>query len=129
MELGQHRPAAVAETFHDDNGLRWPVAVAPYEVVITVVNVKDEASTAAADALYADLRAADVDVLLDDRNARAGVKFADAELIGIPFRVTIGPRTLAEGQVEFTPRATGDTSLVAIDAIAAQVTELVAAAR
>ncbi len=121
--------AAIAETFHDDNGLMWPVAVAPYEVVITVVNVKDEASTAAADALYADLRAADVDVLLDDRNARAGVKFADAELIGIPFRVTIGPRTLAEGQVEFTPRATGDTSLVAIDAIAAQVTELVAAAR
>jgi prolyl-tRNA synthetase len=121
--------AAIAETFHDDNGLMWPVAVAPYEVVITVVNVKDDASTAAAEALYDELRAAHVDVLLDDRTARAGVKFADAELIGIPFRITIGPRTLADGEVEFTPRHTGETSLVAIDAIAAEATALVVAAR
>ncbi len=121
--------AAIAETFHDDNGLMWPVAVAPYEVVITVVNVKDEASTAAAQALYDELRAAHVDVLLDDRNARAGVKFADAELIGIPFRITIGPRTLGDGEVELTPRRTGDTTVVAIEAIAAEVTALVADAR
>jgi prolyl-tRNA synthetase len=121
--------AAIAETFHDDSGLVWPVAVAPYEVVITVVNVKDEASVAAAESLHAELQAAHIDVLLDDRNARAGVKFADAELIGIPFRITVGPRTLADGQVEFTPRATGDTSLVAVDVIAAQVIDLVEAAR
>jgi prolyl-tRNA synthetase len=121
--------AAVAETHHDDNGLMWPVTVAPYEVVITVVNVNDDASTTAADALYEQLRRARVDVLLDDRNARAGVKFADAELIGIPFRITVGPRALADGAVEFTPRATGVTSLVPIDAVVTMVIDLVADAR
>jgi prolyl-tRNA synthetase len=116
--------AAIAETYYDDNGLKWPAAVAPFEAVITVVSLKDAASVNAAESLYAELKAKRIDVLLDDRDARAGVKFADAELIGIPYRITIGPKALAEGEVEFTGRADGETTRVGIDAI---VDQLVAA--
>lgn len=121
--------AAAAETHHDDNGLVWPVSIAPYEAVVTIVSMKDEASIAAGERLYGELKARGVDVLLDDRDARAGVKFADAELIGIPYRVTIGPKALADGEVEYTPRATGDTSRVALDAIVDQLADAVHAAR
>jgi prolyl-tRNA synthetase len=121
--------AAAAETHHDDNGLIWPVAIAPYEAVVTIVSLKDEASVAAGENLYAELKARGVDVILDDRDARAGVKFADAELIGIPYRVTIGPKALAEGEVEFTPRATGETERVAIDDIVEALTTTITAAR
>ena len=113
--------AAIAETYHDDNGLIWPAAVAPFEAVITIVSLKDEASVIAAEALYDELKAKRIDVLLDDRDARAGVKFADAELIGIPYRITIGPRALAEGEVEFTDRSNGETTRVGIDAIVDQL--------
>jgi prolyl-tRNA synthetase family II len=113
--------AAIAETYHDDNGLIWPAAVAPFEAVITIVSLKDEASVIAAEALYDELKAKRIDVLLDDRDARAGVKFADAELIGIPYRITIGPRALAEGEVEFTERSNGETTRVGIDAIVDQL--------
>ncbi len=108
--------ATIAETHHDDNGIIWPAAVAPYEVVVTVLKLDDE-TLGAAEQLYAGLRARGVDALLDDRDARAGVKFADAELIGIPYRITIGPKGLADGEVEWTSRATGETSRVALDAI------------
>ncbi|MEM9464447.1 MAG: proline--tRNA ligase [Actinomycetota bacterium] len=121
--------ATVVETYHDDDGIMWPVAVAPFEAVITIVSVKDESSVAAAEALYADLQSRGIDVLLDDRDARAGVKFADAELIGIPHRVTFGPKAFAEGEVEYTPRATGETSRVAVGAIAEQVAAEIVAAR
>ncbi len=110
--------AAVAEIHHDDKGLLWPMNVAPFEVVITIVNTKDEASIAAGESLYDELRSRGVDVLLDDRDARAGVKFADAELIGIPYRVTVGPRALADGEVELTSRATGETTRVGTGSIA-----------
>ena len=121
--------AAAAETHHDDNGLIWPVSIAPFEAVVTIVSVKDEASVTAGERLYAELQARGVDVILDDRDARAGVKFADAELIGIPYRITIGPKALADGEVEFTPRATGDTTRVGIDAIVDQLTATITAAR
>ncbi|MEQ8841132.1 MAG: proline--tRNA ligase [Acidimicrobiales bacterium] len=121
--------AAAAETYHDDNGLIWPVAIAPYEAVVTIVSLKDDASVTAGERLYTDLRDRGIDVILDDRDARAGVKFADAELIGIPYRITIGPKALAEGEVEFTSRATGDTTRVPLDAIADQVTATITAAR
>ena len=121
--------ATIVETYHDDNGMVWPTSVAPFEAVITVVSLKDEASLAGAEALYADLQARGVDVLLDDRDARAGVKFADAELIGIPHRITFGPKAFAEGEVEYTPRTTGDTTRIAVDAIAEQVTAEIIAAR
>lgn len=120
--------AAVAETFHDDKGLIWPVAVAPYEAVITVASMKDDAAVAAGNVLYDDLRALGVDVLLDDRDARAGVKFADSELIGIPWRVTIG-KALADGEVEVTDRATAETKRITTDAAADHVAAAISAAR
>ncbi len=113
--------ATVVETHSDENGIIWPAAIAPYEVVITIVQMKDDDSVAAATELYNQLLSAGVDVLLDDRDARPGVKFADAELIGIPHRIGVGPRALAEGNVEYTPRATGDTELVAIGDIASRI--------
>ncbi len=94
--------ATIVETHHDDRGIVWPVSVAPYEVVITIVQLKNDESVAAAETLYDELQAAGIDVLLDDRDARAGVKFADAELIGVPYRITMGPKALADGMVEFT---------------------------
>ncbi len=118
--------AAIAETHHDDRGLAWPPAVAPYEAVITVVSVKNTRAMAAAERLYRELRDESVDVLLDDRDARAGVKFADAELIGIPWRVTLG-RALAKGNVELTERASGTTETVPVDEIASRLTSLLRA--
>lgn len=121
--------ATIIENHHDDAGIVWPVSVAPFEVVITVVSLRDEASVAAAETLYAQLRGAGIDVLLDDRDARAGVKFADAELVGIPFRVTVGPKALADGQVELTARTDGETERVEIDRVIERLTEAVEAAR
>jgi prolyl-tRNA synthetase len=120
--------AAVAEVHNDDKGLVWPVAVAPWEVVVTLVKT-DEASMAAGERIYADLQSAGIDVLLDDRNERPGVKFNDAELVGIPFRVTLGPRGLADGVAEFAARADGESSELALDAVVAHVKGLVEAAR
>ena len=120
--------AAVAETHHDDRGIVWPVAVAPYETVITVPSMRDDAAVAAAEQLHRELQGLDVEVLLDDRDARAGVKFADAELVGIPWRVTAG-RAVADGEVELTERATGETQRVGVSGAAASVAALVAGAR
>lgn len=120
--------ATVAETHHDDKGLVWPVSIAPYEVVLTAVSV-DETTMAAAEGLYDGLRARGIDVLFDDRDTRAGVKFADAELIGIPYRVTLGPRALAAGEVELTARATGTTERVAIDTLVGQLAPTIIAQR
>ena len=97
--------AAIAETHCDDSGLIWPMSVAPYEVVLTVVKTDDENSMKIADEIYTDLKTNGIDVLLDDGEERPGVKFADAELIGIPLRVTIGPRGLENGVVEFLDRS------------------------
>lgn len=96
--------AAVVESSHDDGGIIWPVSVAPYEVIITVVRPDDGPTLEAANGLYRDLIAAGIEVLLDDREERPGVKFADSELIGIPYRVTVGPRGVSEGVVEHTAR-------------------------
>jgi prolyl-tRNA synthetase len=123
--IGRNMAAAV-EANHDDNGIVWPVSIAPWEAVITLMRIDDE-TLAAGNQLYDELRAAGVDVLIDDRDARAGVKFADAELIGFPYRITLGPRGLANGEAEVTRRDTGDTSNVAIDglatALAAEINE------
>ena len=120
--------AAVAEVHHDDRGLIWPVAVAPYETVITVASMRDDAAVAAAERLYGELQGLGVEVLLDDRDARAGVKFADAELVGIPWRITVG-RALAEGAVELTDRTNGETQRVGVEDAAARVAALIADAQ
>ncbi|MCY4103009.1 MAG: proline--tRNA ligase [bacterium] len=114
--------AAVAETHHDERGLCWPVSVAPYEAAVVPISGRDEAVTEVAESLYGELRAAGVEVILDDRDARAGVKFSDIELVGIPFRVTVGPRGLAAGNVEVTDRATGETTNVGVESAAEAVT-------
>ena len=103
--------AAIAENHHDEAGLCWPFDVAPYHLLITVLDVDDPQAMAVADSVQKLFDAADLDVLIDDRDARPGVKFADAELIGIPYRLTIGSRSLSKGQVEFTPRASGTTQM------------------
>ena len=101
--------AAIAENHHDDAGLCWPLAVAPYHVLITILDLGDSEAMALANEAEAAFTQAGLDVLVDDRVARPGVKFADAELIGVPYRLTIGGRSLGKGQVEFTPRQTGAT--------------------
>jgi prolyl-tRNA synthetase len=121
--------ATVAETHHDEHGLIWPMSIAPYEVVLTVVKVDHEESMAVAECLYEELRAAGIDVLLDDRDGRPGVKFADAELVGIPLRITIGPRGLDNGQLEYTSRADGEKVDVPIDDVVARVVDAVVTGR
>ncbi len=100
--------AAVAEHFQDDNGFTWPIQLAPYDIHVVPVNTKDEAQVALADELYGLLKSYRYDVLLDDRAERAGVKFADADLIGLPVRVTVGKKA-SEGMVEVKFRQTGET--------------------
>ena len=119
--------AAIAEVYHDDAGLKWPLAVAPYAVTVIVVSVKDEAVRAAAEAIYAELQAAGTSVVIDDRDERPGVKFKDAELTGIPFRISVGSRDLADGVVEVVTRSTGDSERVPVDQAVKHVLELLAA--
>jgi prolyl-tRNA synthetase len=98
-------PAAAIEQKHDEKGIVWPKSIAPFEVVITPLGyLRSENVRNAASALYDQLMAAGIDVILDDRDERPGAMFADWELIGVPLRVTIGERGLKDGQVELTVR-------------------------
>ena len=96
--------AAVLERHHDDAGMIWPVTIAPYEVVVSVLNPKDVETSQAGERIYEALQERRIDVLLDDRDERPGVKFKDADLIGIPHRITVGPKGLANGKVEWARR-------------------------
>lgn len=116
--------AAIIEIHNDDRGIVWPLAVAPFQVTVVVAQSDDAEVAEAAEDVYAALKGAGVDVVIDDRAERAGVKFRDAELTGIPFRVTVGRRGLAEGTAEVTARATGDTEKVPLDAVVAHVRSL-----
>ena len=115
--------AAVVERCHDDSGIVWPVAVAPYEVVVTVVKPKDTETAEAGGQIYDALIAAGVEVLLDDRDERPGVKFKDADLVGIPYRVTVGPKGVAEGKAEVLRRADGQVESVDLQKAADHVAE------
>ena len=107
--------ATIIEVHHDDKGIVWPAAVAPFEVVVVVAQQDDAAVAQAGEQVYSSLLDAGVEVIIDDRPVRAGVKFSDAELVGIPFRVTVGKRGLASGSAELTDRATGSTVSVPLD--------------
>ena len=120
--------AAIVECYHDDRGIVWPLAVAPFSVVIVVAQSEDAESAAVGESLYSELSSAGVEVIIDDRAERAGVKFRDAELTGIPLRVTVGKRGLAEGVVEVTKRATGETVKAAFGDVLPRVREALAAA-
>jgi prolyl-tRNA synthetase len=120
--------AAIIECHHDERGIVWPLAVAPFSVVVVVAQSEDAEVAKAGAAIYEQLTAAGVEVIIDDRPERAGVKFRDAELTGIPLRVTVGRRGLAEGTVEITERATGETRKVPVGDAAASVSAALAAA-
>ena len=107
---------AAVEQHHDANGICWPTAIAPFEVIVVIANVKEAAQVELAERLYGQLQSAAVDVLLDDRPERAGVKFKDSELLGIPWRVVVG-RGAADGQVELVQRSTGDKQDLSADAV------------
>ncbi|MGH3196000.1 MAG: proline--tRNA ligase [Streptosporangiaceae bacterium] len=128
--IGVERAMATAiEVHHDAKGIVWPTAIAPFEVVVVVAQQDDAAVAAAGEQVYQALLEAGVDVIVDDREVRAGVKFRDAELVGIPFRVTIGKRGLAAetaGTAELTDRATGSTVPIPLDDLAKHVREAVA---
>jgi prolyl-tRNA synthetase len=111
--------AAAIEQNHDANGIIWPEALAPFQVILVPINYQKSARVQeTADALYRDFNAAGIDVLLDDRDARPGVKFADAELLGIPHRIVIGERTLAAGNLEYRHRReTESTEISAADPV------------
>ncbi|KPV39823.1 proline--tRNA ligase [Alicyclobacillus ferrooxydans] len=116
--------AAIVEQSHDEKGIIWPSAVAPFQVHIVLVSVKDEAQVKAAESLYHRLYAAGVEVLLDDRDERPGVKFNDADLMGVPVRVTIGNK-IKEGQVELKDRKTGDVQVLSAEEAFATVLGMV----
>jgi prolyl-tRNA synthetase len=103
-------------------------SIAPYEVVVTVTNIKEEPLLTAGEKIAADLSAVGIDTLLDDRDERAGVKFKDAELIGVPYRINIGKK-LAEGQVELVDRLTGTTTDIPVNTITQHVQQLLAASK
>ena len=113
--------AAVIEQLHDDNGMIWPISIAPYHVHIVAVNVKDDTTRGVADKLYAALQESGVEVLYDDRDERPGAKFKDADLLGIPLRVTVGEKGLKEGVVELRDRRTGVVEKVPVQDAAGAV--------
>lgn len=116
--------AAAIEQHHDENGIRWPITIAPFEAVVVQVGMKDEAQREAAEALYQALKTSGVDVLLDDRDDRPGVKFKDADLLGIPIKVVVG-KGLAEGNFEVSRRSDGIKEAVPTAEAAAHVTQLI----
>ena len=118
--------AAAIEQNHDERGIVWPVAIAPFHAVLLPMNMhKSVRLREASERLYADLAAAGIEVLFDDRQVRPGVMFADAELIGIPHRIVIGDRGLDSGVVEYRHRRDSDSTDVSIDSIVDHIRALV----
>lgn len=105
--------SAAVEQHHDDKGIIWPKAMAPYQASVIIVNIKDETQNEVAEQIYSQLRKAGLDILLDDRNERAGVKFNDADLIGLPIRITVGKKA-AEGVVEYKLRSKDESEELSI---------------
>jgi len=117
--------ASAIELGNDQNGIIWPISIAPYEVLVTCVNQDDKAVAGAAENIYRQLLDAGVEVLYDDRDLRGGPKFKDADLLGIPVRVTVGQKSLADGSVELKLRRESQSRKVAVDQAAGKTVELV----
>ncbi len=121
--------AAVIEQYNDENGIAWPVSVAPLEVAVVPLNVGDDIVWPVAESLWRDLASAGVETVIDDRDERAGVKFADADLIGLPYQVVVGKRGVADGVIELKVRATGERETLPIAGATERIAALVAQAR
>jgi len=113
--------AAAVEQSNDEDGIIWPVPIAPYHVSIVPVNYNNDEQREWAEELYHQLTAAGIEVIIDDRDERAGVKFKDSDLMGFPLRITVGPRSLKENKVEIRLRADGTTWLVDKTEVVAKV--------
>ncbi|SHE58875.1 prolyl-tRNA synthetase [Desulfofundulus australicus DSM 11792] len=138
-ERGQSRPmimgcygigvtrtmAAAVEQNHDEDGIIWPVSIAPFHVVVIPVNHKDEQQMNLAEEIYQELQAGGVEVVLDDRAERAGVKFKDADLVGYPMRITVGNQAVQTGELELRYRATREMQLVSREQIAGHIREYI----
>jgi prolyl-tRNA synthetase len=114
---------AIIEASHDDAGIVWPEAVAPWQVGIVTMRQDDEATIVAAESLYEQLHEAGVDILYDDRDERGGVKLGSMDLIGLPWQVIVGPRGVAAGTVELKRRSTGEREELSIESALARLTE------
>ncbi len=126
--IGITRTAAAAiERYHDDWGIIWPLAIAPYHVIVVPVNVSDEKQVEVAQQIYEQLKAQGIEVVIDDRDERAGVKFKDADLIGFPYRITVG-KTVAEGLVEFKARSGGEVEKITPEDAVKKLTDIVKSA-
>ena len=117
--------AAVIEQSYDENGIIWPMAIAPYHAVVIPVNDKEEKLMTVAAEIYEKLQQAGIEVVLDDRKERPGVKFKDADLIGYPLKITVGMKGLANGCVELKRRAETDSQEIPLDQIVDKVTSMV----
>ena len=117
--------AACIEQNHDEYGIIWPMALAPYTVIVTPVNINEPDVMKASGDIYTDLLTSGVEAILDDRDERAGVKFKDADLIGIPLRIVVGAKNLVQGNVELKIRKTGETRLIAVRDIVRQATGII----
>lgn len=118
--------AAAVEQNNDKDGIIWPVEIAPYHVIIVPINIKDEAVREKAFAIYHELQQAGVEVILDDRDERPGVKFKDADLIGYPVRIVLGKKTLEQGEIEVKVRKTGATHMLAAEDYVGGVKQILA---
>jgi prolyl-tRNA synthetase len=116
---------AIIEASHDDNGIIWPVSVAPFEVELINLKAGDKDTDAACEKLYGELQSAGLDTLYDDRDQPAGAKFATADLIGIPYQIILGPRGLKEGQAEVKHRKTGERETLPLANAVARIKSLV----
>jgi prolyl-tRNA synthetase len=114
--------AAIIEQHHDENGIKWPMSVAPYQVVVVPVAIKDEEQMKIANEIYDNLKKMGVEVLMDDRNERVGVKFKDLDLIGIPMRITVGKK-ISEGKVEFKLRSESENEIVEVCSVIDRIRE------
>ncbi len=132
VEMGSHGIGvsrllgAIIEASHDDKGIIWPEGVTPFPVGIVNLKQGDSAADAACEGLYKALKARGLEALYDDRDERAGAKFATMDLIGLPWRITVGPRGLANGVVELTSRRTGESEEVSPEAAVDRIAQIYA---
>ena len=118
--------AACIEQNHDENGIIFPIPIAPFHCIISALNIKEDPVREASERIYGQLADAGVEVLLDDRDERPGFKFKDADLIGIPLRIVVGSKNLAQGNVELKDRKTGEVALLPVTEAVERVKSLVA---